>query len=143
MPEKTVTRGKKSLVLKYVKAFAVSVLITAVLLVVSCFFLNKMKDPDKSAETISLCVLFVSSFICGSLSARMTGSGVIAGAVSGAALTLILTLISVSFFPKNYEIGKSLVLHAAVIALAVLGSLVFRKKRNKRKYGKKYMKKHR
>ena len=108
---------------------AISAGVAVTLLFLSCFILMMTNDPAEHAGGVSLAVLFVSAVVTGVISVRVTGN-VLSGVVTGAAISLILFLISVFFFKREMSGALSLVLHLAYIATSFAGSFFGRRKRN-------------
>ncbi len=131
--------NSKEGIIRSLLAVTVSVFVNAALLLISCAILLMTKDPGSLVRPVSVGVMYGGAFVSGVISVRMTGK-TISGAVTGAALTLILFLISAIFFDEETDGALSLLLHAAVVVCAYAGSLAGRIKKDKRSRLKKIRK---
>ncbi len=124
-------------VISYLKAIGFSLLISFALLLIACTAAYRTEDPASAAKTASLAALFASSAVSGFISAKITGKGVLSGLITGAALSLILIVLSLSVYGGSDNVSASLLLFSTFIILCAIGALVGRKKklRKKRKPG--------
>lgn len=121
------------------KGFAVSVIAAAVLLFAFTAIAYKVQDPDSLTAPLGYAALYISAAVAGAVAARITGdtgtSAVLSAAVAG--VMLLVLLILMAFLPAETQAGSvsplvTVLMYAAVPAVAALGGLLFRRRPTRR-----------
>lgn len=107
-------------------AWLVSALI---LLLVFCGIAYSMADPDSVTVPLSLCALYMSAVIGGIAAVRLSGDGIVSGAISGLITALLVFCLSALPLPDSaFAMPMSLILTALIIPASILGSVIGHKK---------------
>lgn len=113
-------------------ALPVTLIIGAILLVITAFIAYSASDPDAIIDPLSVSVLMLSAVLGGFVASRRCGhAAVVCGAVSGVLFCIALFIVSLCFGEETCEtlaprISQlaSLCLKLAVVALEVLGAVI-------------------
>ena len=124
---------------KYLISFAMALLICVLAVMISCAIVISAKDPDELYIKSAYAALIVASLCSGFTAVRITKNPM-SGAIIGILLTLTFAIVSQIFFERTSDIGTSLLMHLAVIALSSVGGLLGRKKKSAKRRPKKRIK---
>ena len=102
----------------------------AVLLLIGSAVCFMQADPTALIRPTALCALYLSAAICGFYLGRASGQALFYGAAAGGAYCLLLTVLSLipASEAEGYPLGASVLLHAAVIAAALAGAWLGRRR---------------
>ena len=120
-------------VLPAVKAFAVGIILSAVLLFAFTGIAFFSKDPDSLTALLGYGALYISSAVMGIVAARLSGEkGVVSSALSG--VMMLVLLILMSFLPMECtgsEVSPlvNMLMYAAVPGVTVVAGLLFGKRK--------------
>lgn len=126
------------------RAAALSLLITVpvclLLLLLTAALLLRLADPSAATSVAGIAVLFICALLCGVLTARLHNRRLplLCGAVAGVLLLLCLCVTS-TFMPSSAASNPLLVtllLHAALPPLAILGAKLGGREKKRRKFRK-------
>jgi len=120
-------------VLPAVKAFAIGIILSAVLLFAFTGIAFFSKDPDSLTGLLGYGALYISSAVMGTCAARMSGDkGIVSSALSG--VMMLTLLILMSFLPMECTGNAvspivNMLMYAAVPGASVLAGLLFGKRK--------------
>ena len=123
--------NKSSNYKRFLLSLGISVLICVLCLILSCVAAYATDDPTSNAKPFSLIALFTSSFISGIVSIRINGGNLFFSLYNGLFLTVLLALISVSFFARETRFSNSLFMHLAVPLVSLAGGFIGKKRKTK------------
>ena len=108
-------------------------LTSTVLLLISCAIANSAEAPEVLLKPLTLTSLYLSTIICGIISVKLSGDGIMSGIISGIIIALVLLLMSAFSLPDSeISLIPGIFLLVAVIPAAMVGAFIGKKK-NKRK----------
>lgn len=117
------------------KGLAVAVIAAAVLLFGFTAVAYAMEDPDSFTAPLGYLAMYLSAAVAGGVASRLsgdTGGGAVLSAAA-AGVMMLLVLILMSFLPAESagEVSPlvTVLMYAAVPAVAALAGLIFRQKR--------------
>ena len=113
-------------------ALPVTLVIGAILLVITALIAYSSNDPDPILDPLSVSVLMLTAVLGGFVASRRCGhAAVVCGAVSGVLFATVLFVVSLCFGDETREAltpevsrFASFCLKAAVVALEVLGAVI-------------------
>ena len=117
---------------RFIRSFTLSLSICSLLLILSCAAVYMTDDPGQIQKPVSVAALYVASFISGITAVRLNGGSIIASVMTGILLTVIVTVISVSYFKKETDLASSVLMHSLIVVSTVSGGLAGKKKRPRR-----------
>lgn len=128
----------KSILISVAAAFLTGVLLLLLFSAVA----YSADDPNGMILQFSRAALAVSSLVCGIFAVRMSELGAVSGAFSGAALALLLFLLSALRISALFSSGavEKIIIYAAVVAVSTLGALIGHKRGGKSKNYRKRIK---
>lgn len=118
---------------------AIGIGISSVTLLVSCAVAMLSDDPEYLGKILAVSSVFVSVIVTSAIAAKLSKGGAVAGALTGAAFALILTLISL-LANNNGSLLSGILLRLTLPAVGALTSLVFAKRKKRTDFRKKYFK---
>ena len=130
---KSTRRSSRGLFLSCLISQGVWVVSAILILLVFCAIANSMEDPQAVLTPLSLCALYLSTFICGYTAVKISDE-IIAGLVSGAINICVILLISALPLPgSDFSIGHSIMFLLLIIPSNMLGAFVGKKRKRKPK----------
>ena len=111
----------------------------AVLLLVGSAVCFMQADPTALIRPIALCTLSLSAAVCGFYLGRASGQALLYAAASGGVYCLLLSLLSLipASDAEGYTIGVGILLHAAIIAAALAGAWLGRRRKTRTSHPRK------
>ena len=104
-----------------------------------------MDDPDSVIVPLSLCALYLSSAVGGIFAVRLSGDGVLSGALSGMiSAGIVFCMSALPLYDSPFSLPTSLIPLSLIVVSSVIGSVIGHKRaknpsknrlRNKRLYG--------
>ena len=120
---------------KRIKESALSVLISFAVyfltLTAAVAVVFSTEDPDSVCESASYTALFASALLSGIAASKISGRNLLIVLTTGILMTLSLGLISIVFFERKLDAASSLLMHAAIPAVTVLGGLISGRRRKR------------
>jgi len=121
--------GGLSILLAAVKAQVAVAASGLILLLIFCAIANATQDPDSIIQPLSLCALFLSAFFGGIFAVRLSGDGLLSGALSGCVTVLLVLLFSLLPLPSFDGMGTPKIISLlCIIGSSVAGTLIGKKR---------------
>jgi len=115
----------QSVLLSQIAWFASAVLLLTVFSVIAL----SMDDPDSVITPLGLCALYISSAVGGIFAVRLSGDGILSGALSGLITAGLVFLISVlPLHNSAFSLPSSLIPLAMIVPASVIGSVIGHKR---------------
>lgn len=124
---------------KILLCVAVGIGISAITLSVSCAVAMGSDDPEHLGKILAVISVIISVIVTSVVATRLIKGGAVAGALTGAAFAIVLTVISL-FTYNNGNLISGILLRLTLPAVGALTSLVFRKREKKTDFRKRYLK---
>ena len=100
-----------------------------IFLLIFCAIAISTRDPDSIIAPLSLCALYLSAVIGGIFAVRLSGDGIVSGALSGVVTSAIVFLVSaLPICDSSFTMPISLILLALIIPASVIGSILGHKR---------------
>ncbi len=109
---------------KYAVSFAALLILSAVLLTAACLAVYNTADPDAFEKPASYAALYVSLFISGIVTARVTNGAALSSLIVGAVFSAVLMLVSLFCFGIKMNVGIWLLLHLSLPAVSFVGGML-------------------
>ncbi len=127
---KKTSENGRGIFLSCLYAQIVWALSTVILMLIFCIVAYSTADPDSITTPLSLCALYLSALIGGIAAVRISGDGIVSGAVSGVITAILVFALSVLPLPESgFDLPSSLLFTALVIPASVIGSIVGHKRK--------------
>jgi len=131
---KKTTESKRGIIIPCLKAQLIWVGATIILMLIFCSVAYSLEDPDSVTVPLSLCALYVSSIICGIAAVKISGDGIVSGALSGGITALLLLCLSALPLPEGvFEMPISFFLILLVIPSSIVGAILGHKRKKARR----------
>ena len=134
----TGTPGVATLLRAAVLSLLITLPLSLLLLLLAATLLLRLEDPSAATSVAGTVILFFSAIMCGLLAVRLHGRKLPLLSGTAAGLLFLFCLCSISAFLPTaavpHSLLVSLLLHAALLPLAILGAKIggTQKKKNKR-----------
>ena len=129
---------RKADIKKVLAAAGISIAVSMLTLVLSAAAVYFVEYPDKFIRPISLCALYLSSFISGIITVKIVGNKLMSSLIVGGIINFLFLLTGSAFFKPSQNAWISLLLHIAAVGVCFLGGLLGIRKNRTRAYRRRH-----
>lgn len=118
----------------------VCILISVLMIFIECTVIGFLRDPLPLIRPVTLGMLVITFLICGVVSEKITGLGVISSLISCSVLALVCVLISLFMHDEPYPFWLSTLIRLGLIGVGWIGGLLSSRKPKKQSSTARYRK---